>query len=56
MKYVDEFRDPKKADRLLREIRALVEQIPVCRTRTRTSPGPGCGVGTSVMVKLRGES
>ena len=28
MKYVDEFRDPKKADRLLREIRALVEQIP----------------------------
>jgi hydrogenase expression/formation protein HypD len=33
MKYVDEFRDPKKADRLLREIRALVEQIPACRTR-----------------------
>ena len=33
MKYVDEFRDPKKADRLLREIRALVEQIPVCRVR-----------------------
>ena len=33
MKYVDEFRDPKKADRLLREIQALVEQIPVCRTR-----------------------
>ena len=33
MKYVDEFRDPKKADRLLREIRALVDRIPVCRTR-----------------------
>jgi hydrogenase expression/formation protein HypD len=33
MKYVDEFRDPKKADRVFREIRALVEQIPVCRTR-----------------------
>ena len=33
MKYVDEFRDPTKADRLLREIRALVERIPACRTR-----------------------
>ncbi len=33
MKYVDEFRDPKKAERLLREIRVLVEQIPICRVR-----------------------
>jgi hydrogenase expression/formation protein HypD len=31
--YVDEFRDPKKADRLLREIRTLVDKIPVCRVR-----------------------
>ncbi|HXC92340.1 MAG TPA: hydrogenase formation protein HypD [Stellaceae bacterium] len=33
MKYVDEFRDPRKADRLLREIRALAGHIAVCRTR-----------------------
>ncbi len=33
MKYVDEFRDPGKASALLREIRALVAGIPVCRRR-----------------------
>ncbi|WP_435103328.1 hydrogenase formation protein HypD [Arhodomonas sp. AD133] len=33
MKYVDEFRDPGKARALLREIRALVADIPVCRRR-----------------------
>lgn len=33
MKYVDEFRDPGKARALLREIRALVAEIPVCRRR-----------------------
>jgi hydrogenase expression/formation protein HypD len=33
MRYVDEFRDPEKADRLLREIRALVKTIPVCHAR-----------------------
>jgi|SRR5680860_48577 len=33
MKYVDEFRDPQKAKILLREIEALVEKIPICRSR-----------------------
>jgi len=33
MKFVDEFRDPDKAQVLLREIRALVGQIDVCRSR-----------------------
>jgi hydrogenase expression/formation protein HypD len=34
MKYVDEFRDPEKAQFLLKEIRALVPQIQ----KGRTSP------------------
>ncbi len=33
MKYVDEFRDPVKAQVLLREIRQLVERIETCRSR-----------------------
>jgi hydrogenase expression/formation protein HypD len=33
MKYVDEFRDPEKAQILLRRIRALVEQIDACKHR-----------------------
>ena len=33
MKYVDEFRDPKKARTLLNEIEALVAKIEICRTR-----------------------
>ena len=33
MKYVDEFRDPKKARTLLNEIETLVSEIEICRTR-----------------------
>ncbi|MEO6726354.1 MAG: hydrogenase formation protein HypD [Blastocatellia bacterium] len=33
MKYVDEFRDPVKAQTLLKEIRQLVERIEICRHR-----------------------
>ncbi|MDQ3010805.1 MAG: hydrogenase formation protein HypD [Acidobacteriota bacterium] len=33
MKYVDEFRDPVKAQTLLKEIRQLVERIETCRHR-----------------------
>lgn len=33
MKYVDEFRDPVKAQVLLKEIRQLVERIEICRRR-----------------------
>ena len=33
MKYVDEFRDPEKAKRLLHEIETLVGGIEICRTR-----------------------
>ena len=33
MKYVDEFRDPEKAQFLIKEIRQLVQQIEVCKTR-----------------------
>ena len=33
MKYVDEFRDPKKARTLINEIEALVAKIEICRTR-----------------------
>lgn len=33
MKFVDEFRDPHKAQTLLREIQGLVKRIPVCRER-----------------------
>ena len=33
MKYVDEFRDPQRAQWVLREIEALVERIPAARTR-----------------------
>ncbi|MDB6142022.1 MAG: hypD [Pseudomonas sp.] len=33
MKFVDEFRDPAKARALVTEIKALVQQIPVCRER-----------------------
>jgi hydrogenase expression/formation protein HypD len=33
MKYVDEFRDPVKAQTLLKEIRQLVERIETCRRR-----------------------
>jgi hydrogenase expression/formation protein HypD len=50
MKYVDEFRDPKKADRLLREIRGLVEQVPVCRTRALQIVEV-CGGHTHVIFK-----
>jgi hydrogenase expression/formation protein HypD len=33
MKFVDEFRDPASARTLLRNIEALVAEIPICRTR-----------------------
>lgn len=33
MKYVDEFRDPRKAKTLINEIEALVAKIEICRTR-----------------------
>lgn len=33
MKFVDEFRDPQKAQILLQEIEGLVKRIPVCRDR-----------------------
>ena len=33
MKYVDEFRDPQKAQSLLRAIAALVEEIEICQER-----------------------
>jgi len=36
MKYVDEFRDPEKAQFLLEEIRVLVPQIQ--KSRSSTSP------------------
>lgn len=33
MKYVDEFRDPAKAQTLINGIQALVAQIDICRSR-----------------------
>lgn len=33
MKFVDEFRDPQKAEILLQEIQDLVKRIPICRER-----------------------
>ena len=33
MKYVDEFRDPKKAKFLINDINLLVEQIDICKQR-----------------------
>ncbi len=51
MKYVDEFRDPEKAQRLLREIDRLLPRIEVCRHRP-LSLMEVCGGHTHAIYKF----
>jgi hydrogenase expression/formation protein HypD len=55
MKYVDEFRDPEKAQSLLREIEKLVARIDICRHRP-LSLMEVCGGHTHAIFKFHIET